>query len=283
MGTTAEQAARKHMPDAALKLFENESQALQELSLGRVHAAKKARESVMAAAKAGFENISIDLIFGVWGEDAEAWKRELSAAVRLPITHVSCYELTYEKGTPLFAALTNKSVAPLEDDVTAGMYECAIDMLSLGGFKQYEISNFAKIGFECKHNLNYWSNFEYIGLGASAVSYSGLTRARFVSDVKEYIRRFQDGKSLIESSEKLSPIRSARETAAIKIRTKEGIDFKWFRRKTGYDFCELEKDVLAKLIEDGFIKYKKEGNVPTGIALKRKGFLFCDTVSSSLL
>lgn len=251
--------------------------------LGRLHTAGRARESITLALKAGFSNISVDLIFGMWGEDIESWDSELDEAARLPVMHVSCYELTYEKETPLFAALMNRSIMPLDDDVVAGMYETAIDKLSLGGFKQYEVSNFAKPGFECKHNMNYWDNNPYIGLGASAVSYVDGVRSKFISDVNEYTQRFRDGKSLIESSEKLSPIKKARETAAVKIRTRAGIDFKWFKEKTGYDFCELEKLALPGLVEDGFIKYKKEGDISTGIVLKRKGFLFCDTVSSELL
>jgi len=251
--------------------------------LGRLHTAAGARDSVALAGRAGFKNISVDLIFGVWGEKAKAWKRELEEAVRLPVTHVSCYELTYERGTPLFEALANKSLTRLEDDITAEMYEAAIELLSLRGFKQYEVSNFAKSGFECKHNLNYWDNSPYIGLGASAVSYIDGVRSKFVSDAKAYTRRFRDDKSLVESSEKLSPARRAKETAAIKIRTRTGIDFRWFKDKTGYDFCELERKALPKLIKDGFIKYKKDGDIPTGIVLKRKGFLFCDTVSSALL
>jgi len=108
-------------------------------------------------------------------------------------------------------------------------------------------------------------------------------RSKFISDAKEYMRRFREGRSLVESSEKLSPVRRAKETAAVKIRVRTGIDFRWFKDKTGYDFYELEKKSLLKLIEDGFIKYKKDGDIITGIVLKRKGFLFCDTVSSSLL
>ncbi|MCX5686985.1 MAG: radical SAM family heme chaperone HemW [Candidatus Omnitrophica bacterium] len=251
--------------------------------LGRLHTLAKARESVALAESAGFKNISVDLIFGVWGEKMKIWKRELEEVVLLPITHVSCYELTYERGTPLFAALANKSLAPLEDDVTAEMYEAAIELLSLRGFKQYEVSNFAKSGFECKHNLNYWENNPYIGLGASAVSYMDGVRSKFISDAKVYTRRFREGRPLVESSEKLSPIRRAKETAAIKIRTRTGIDFKWFKDRTGYDLRELERNALPKLIEDGLIKHKKDGDIITGIVLKRKGFLFCDTVSAELL
>ena len=252
-------------------------------SLGRIHTARKAIDSVLLAAGKGFKNISIDLIFGVWGEKIESWKKELEEAVRLPVTHCSVYELTYEKGTPLFAALKNKSIAPLEDDVVANMYEMAIDLLGLRGIKQYEVSNFAKDGFECRHNQNYWENNSYIGLGPSAVSYMDGVRTKNISDVKEYVKRFERGDKLAESSEKLSPIRRAKETAAIKIRTKDGIDFGWFKDKTGFDFEKLEKGALKELIEQDLIKYKEENNIHSGIALKRRGFLFCDTVSSTLL
>ena len=191
--------------------------------------------------------------------------------------------LTYEKGTPLFSALDNKSIQPLDDEITSKMYEMAIDTLALRGFKQYEVSNFAKPGFESKHNMHYWENNPYIGLGPSAVSYIGGVRSRNLSDVKEYIDRFEIGKPNTEFSEKLSPIKSARETAAIKIRTKDGIDFKWFNARTGFDFLELENRVLPGLVEQDLIKYKKLGDAVCGVMLKRKGFLFCDTVSSAFL
>lgn len=251
--------------------------------LGRIHSASRAKEAIFLAHKMGFKNISADLIFGVWGEDIGSWRRDLDDIVCLPITHVSCYELTYEKETPLFSAIVNKSVIPMDDEITSAMYEMAIDILSLRGFKQYEVSNFAKAGYESRHNANYWENNPYIGLGPSAVSYLDGVRARNVSDVKEYIDRFSAGKELAEFSEKLSPAKSARETAAVKIRTKDGIDFDWFKAKTGFDFLELEKKALPGLLEDGLIKYKRAKETQTGFCLKRKGFLFCDTVSSALL
>jgi len=251
--------------------------------LGRIHTATRAKESMHSAAKKGFKNISADLIFGIWDEDTDKWRSEVAEMAKMPITHISCYELTYEKNTPLFLAVKNNSIAPLEDDVVAAMYEQAIDLLALGGFKQYEVSNFSKEGFECKHNLNYWDNGPYIGLGPSAFSYIDGVRQKNVADVREYIKRAGSGKTLIEFSEKLSPVRRAKEAAAVKIRTKEGIDFKLFKDKTGFDFLEIEKKVLTKLIEEGFIKYKKENNEVAGVCLKRKGFLFCDTVSSAFL
>ncbi len=272
--------------------------------LGRIHNARKGREAVRLAAKRGFANISADLIFGVWGERQEDWARELDEVTGMAVTHLSCYSLAYEKATPLFAALKNKSVVPLEDDLVARMYEEAIGRLSVRGFKQYEVSNFAKRGFECRHNLNYWDNASYIGLGASAVSYRDGARSKNVASVQEFIARSEGGRPLEESSEKLSPVRRAKETAAVKIRTRGGIDFGWFKAKTGYDFLELERKAVSGLLEKDLIKYTYTpkpavGNchceaaklpkqsisqpVPAGIALKRKGFLFCDTVSSTLL
>jgi oxygen-independent coproporphyrinogen-3 oxidase len=281
--------------------------------LGRIHSAAKALEAIRRASKMGFADLSADLIFGVWDEDLNSWERELEDAAKLPITHISCYSLTYEKGTPLFSALENKSITPLEDDTVAAMYEAAIDRLGLRGFKQYEISSFAKNGRRSRHNMSYWENNPYIGLGAAAVSYIDGTRSKNIADAAEYIARVNECRPLAESSEKLSPVKRARETAAVKIRTRDGIDFAWFREKTGYNFRELERKAIADLLSKDLIKYTYPPNretstnskrkrlptqsgkcpkselgtasvvAPTGIALKRKGFLFCDTVSSALL
>jgi len=251
--------------------------------LGRIHNAARAIDAVTLASKNGFKNIGIDLMFGLWGEKIDSWQKELKAAARLPINHLSCYELTYEKNTPLFDALKNKSIEPLEDEEVAAMYEMLIDELGLAGIKQYEVSNFAKEGFECRHNMNYWENNEYLGLGPSAVSYIEGRRSKNISDISEYVKRFNRGESIVESVEELSPVRRAKETAAVKIRTREGIKFEWFKTKTGFDFLELEKKALKDMIEKELIKYIKEGNDVLGVVLKRKGFLFCDTVSSAFL
>lgn len=252
-------------------------------ALGRIHTAARAEEAVCLASKRGCKNISIDLIFGAWTESPDEWKEDIERAVKLPVTHVSAYGLTYEKGTPLSRALGNKSVVALEDEVVAGMYEYTIERLAVRGFKHYEVSSYAKDGFRCRHNLRYWENEPYVGLGASAVSYTGGVRGKNVADVAEYIRRFEEGRELVESSEKLSPVERAKETAAIKIRTKDGIDFAWFREKTGFDLQELGRKAIPDLIRKDLIKYRKDGDALTGICLRRKGFLFCDTVSSALL
>lgn len=251
--------------------------------LGRIHDSRRGIRSVEMAAKKGFKNISIDMIFGVWGESAEEWALDIAQAAALPVTHISCYSLAYEKSTPLFRAIQGKAVQPLEDDLVAAQYELAIESLTVGGFKQYEVSNFAKEGFRCKHNMNYWANEPYTGLGASAVSYQGGERIRFVSDAAEYLRRVDKGEGLAEFREKLSSMKKAKETAAVKIRTSDGIDFRWFKAKTGLDFMVLEGEALPRLLENDLIEYKKEKGEPSGVRLTRRGFLFCDTVSSAFL
>lgn len=251
--------------------------------LGRIHNGAAGKGAVTLAQDAGFENISIDLIFGVWNETLEDWKQELRKAVRLPIKHISCYSLTYEKGTPLFELARENKVITLEDEISAQMYEEAIDFLQKEDFIQYEVSNFAKPGYSCRHNQNYWENNSYISLGASAVSYVEGVRKENVSDAREYIARYRREEGLEIFQEKLSPIEKARETAAVKIRTNEGIDFHWFKQKTGFDFGELEESVLPRLTEKGLISYNMRLPKAPRIHLTPKGFLFADMVSSELL
>ncbi|MCX5665677.1 MAG: coproporphyrinogen III oxidase, partial [Candidatus Omnitrophica bacterium] len=232
---------------------------------------------------AGFKNIGIDLIFGVWDESILSWKDDLKTAADLPITHISCYGLTYEPGTPIKECVKDGSITPLADERSADMYSLAISYLADKGFGQYEISNFSKPGFSCKHNYTYWNNDPYTGLGPSAVSYNDGVRRENIPDVSDYIDRVRSGLQPAGSSEELLPIERAKETAAIKIRTMEGIGFDWFKEKTGFSLPDLERKVLPKLIADGLIEEVGPGPEAEGVRLTRKGILFCDTVSSAFL
>jgi Coproporphyrinogen III oxidase and related Fe-S oxidoreductases len=251
--------------------------------LGRIHDAGSAIEAVMKARKAGFKNIGIDLIFGVWDETLQVWENDLKIAADLPIRHISCYGLTYEAGSPIKECLENGSILPLTEEASAGMYSLAISYLADKGFAQYEISNFSKPGSRCEHNFSYWNNDPYTGLGPSAVSYAEGVRSENISDVSGYIDKVRSGVQAVSSSEKLSSEDRARETAAVKIRTMEGISFDWFKKKTGFDLPDLEREALSRLIADGLIEYEMTGNSAKGARLTRKGILFCDTVSSAFL
>jgi oxygen-independent coproporphyrinogen-3 oxidase len=238
--------------------------------LGRIHDDKSGKKAVALAHKKGFRNISIDLIFGVCQEKPESWKKDLKCAADLPVKHISSYCLDCKK-------------IETKEEEAADMYEYAMDFLNKKGFRQYEISNFTKDGYASRHNLNYWNNDPYIGLGPSAVSYIGGKREENTADIADYLKRFSRGEPLTESIEKLKDTDSAKETAAIKIRTMEGIDFKWFKDKTGLDFQSLEQAALPKLLEDGLVEYIKTKDGFSAVALTCKGILFCDIVSSAFL
>ncbi len=251
--------------------------------LGRLHDDASAMNAVRNASKAGFKNISIDLIFGTWEETLPEWKDDLIKAAGLPITHISCYSLTYEPGTFIKECVKNGSIIMLPEEISADMYKLAISYLADKGFAQYEISNFSKPGYICKHNYTYWNNDPYIGVGSSAVSYADGVRSENIHDVSDYIDKVNAGLDTTVSSEKLSPQEMAKETAAVKIRTMDGIDLDWFRKKTGFELPLLEREALSGLIEDGLIEEKKSGLSVVAIRLTSKGILFCDTVSSAFL
>jgi oxygen-independent coproporphyrinogen-3 oxidase len=242
--------------------------------LGRVHDAVQAGRVIELAEKSGFRNISIDMIFGVNGEDLSLWQEDLQKLTGFNVNHLSCYSLTYEKGTSLF----NMKDKGVNEEILADMYRFAMAYLPTKGLQHYEVSNFAKPGFECRHNLNYWDNNSYIGLGPSGVSCIDGMRSENISDVIEYIKMYEKGLDLKVSKEKLPPLESAKETASLKIRTRQGINYDWFKHKTGFDFNEIEKDAVSDLIEQGLIE-SRDGRVQ----LTQKGFLFSDTVSAAFL
>ena len=251
--------------------------------LGRVHSVNDVDRAVTIAVSAGFKNINLDLIFGVWGQNLDMWKKELNRAVRYPITHISVYALTIETNTPLDIAVKRKQIIPLSEDITANMYGVAMEYLKKKGFYQYEVSNYSKKGYECKHNLSYWNYNEYIGLGPSAVSFKGGVREKNVNNLENYIKNLGNKKGVVDSTESLSPVALAKEFAAIKIRTKDGINFGDFRERFGLDFLTLESEALTELYREKLLKYRMKNKVKIGLYLTKRGFLFCDTVSSSFV
>jgi len=155
-------------------------------TLGRLHSSQKAADAVKAARAIGFEDISIDLIFGLPGQSLDGFHADLQAAVSLSPTHISCYGLTIEDGTPL--AANAKALAALPDeDAERQMYHLARDFLARSGYEQYELSNFARPGYRCQHNLRYWTNREYLGLGLGASSYICSTRYSNTHCLADYI------------------------------------------------------------------------------------------------
>lgn len=253
------------------------------VKLGRIHSVEDSINAILLAKRKGFENISIDLIFGVCGETIKEWKKELNIAVNLNLKHISLYTLTYEENTPLYRKFKAGEIIPLEDSVVVEMYNYARRYLSSYGFYQYEISNFARNRYWCRHNLSYWDNDPYIGIGPSAVSYKNGVRMENVKDVREYISRIRQGDDVVASYDNLSPLQRAKEYAALSIRTTKGILFRKFYRKTGFIFEDIMGSDLEDMVKDNFVTFIYRKGYPVGIKLTSKGIIFADTVSSAFL
>jgi len=247
--------------------------------LGRIHTKEEGVEKVLMAKRLGFKNINIDLIYGLPYEKLSDFKKEIEEAVKLPITHISCYMLTLKKSSPLYKYIKN-----ISQEEVARMYKFLMRYLPSCGFYQYEVSNFAKKNYSSRHNAIYWKNKEYIGLGASSVSYIEGKRVKKIADVKRYIQLVKENISPVIFEEKLSPYKRAKETASLNIRLKEGINFSQFKKETGFDFWQIEdEEEIYNLVKKGLLKYKKRNKKIIGISLTKQGFLFADEVSSSLV
>jgi oxygen-independent coproporphyrinogen-3 oxidase len=241
--------------------------------LGRRHTVRQAMDSVRQAMEMGFENVGIDLIFAIPGSTVDSCRSSLEAAVALGVPHISAYSLSYEPGTALSLAAQNGEVQRIDEDTDRAMYDLTIDYLASAGIAQYEISNFARPGFECRHNQGYWENRPYIGIGPSAASYWQGARTTNLADIESYIHAIEAGRSAVE--ERCCPDPSERicETAILNLRRREGVGRAEFRQATGVDFL----DVFAWPVE----RYRRMGLIemdPQRIRLSREALAVADSV-----
>lgn len=252
--------------------------------LQRTHQIEDIHKAIIMAESCGFDNISIDLIYGVYDETVEEWESELYIVKKYPhVRHVSAYALTIEKNTPFYERSRIQPIAA-RDTVQARMFKSAMAILPAMGFSHYEISNFAQPGYECAHNQAYWDNDPYIGLGAAAVSYDQGVRSRVIASVREYIDSLKRNIIPYVFSEKLSSIDHAKETACLQIRRSKGICFNDFLNKTGFDLKELKENELKTLMDDGLLKQDRDpAGEWAGVFLTDKGFVFCDSVCEAMM
>ncbi|OHB61746.1 MAG: hypothetical protein A2167_01415 [Planctomycetes bacterium RBG_13_46_10] len=247
--------------------------------LGRSHTVDCIHKSVQQGRMAGFDNISLDLIFAVPGSCLDSWKHNLRSAIELAIDHVSAYSLTYEDQTPLGRDLAAGLIKPIDEDTDRAMYELTIDELAKASLDQYEISNFAKDVFQCRHNLNYWANGTYIGIGPGAASYLQGTRSKNYADINKYAEAVRSGASTVESSETLSDVERACETAVLNLRRRCGIDLAEFKTKTGFDAMQLFAEPIRTYQKMGLIE-KDGGRIfLTRQALGIADSILCDFAS----
>lgn len=213
-------------------------------ALHRPHNFQQTRDAVDAARKAGFDNLSLDLIYGLPGQDTAAWQDTLEQTLALEPNHLSCYGLKVEDGTPLSLRVAQGLVLP-DDDLQADMYLHTIERLSQAGYQQYEISNFAQPGRESRHNLRYWLTRPYIGFGPGAHSDFGGRRYSFVRDLDSYIHGVLNGSNIIDSSDLIPDRERGGEYLMLRLRTTLGIEEWEYRRTYFMNFAPLEELLLS--------------------------------------
>ena len=197
--------------------------------IGRVHTAAQVRTAVDAVRKAKIDNLSLDLIYGLPHQTMERWQANLEAAVALAPQHLSCYGLKVEEGTPLHARRDSAGLPG--DDAQADMYLSTVETLRHYGFFQYEISNFARPGFESRHNLKYWTLQEYAGFGPGAHSDFGGVRYAYERDLDTYIRGVLEGTPMLSENERIPPLDRDTEYLMLGLRTVRGIAPKTFENR----------------------------------------------------
>jgi len=217
-------------------------------ALGRIHTFAQVTEAVAALRAGGIDNISLDLIYGLPGQSMASWQATLEKTVALAPTHLSCYGLKVEEGTPLWDRQEEMDLP--DDDTQADMYLWAVDYLEKQGYAQYEISNFAKPGMASRHNLRYWLLRPYAGFGPGAHSDFSDVRYAFVRDLAAYCEGVERGGELLSESEYIAPRDRDTEYLMLGLRTVRGVEKGEFERRFRLPFAPMEQ-VLARFAQSG--------------------------------
>jgi len=205
--------------------------------INRRHTSMQAVKAVKDAQAAGFDNISIDLIYGLPFQTTTSWERQLDMALKLNIQHLSAYGLTYEEGTVLWKQREKGEIESVDEVEMNRMYLLLLDKVKEKGFEAYEISNFALPGFRSRHNSSYWKQEPYLGVGPSAHSYDLISRQWNVSSIKEYIKAIDTNSGLFER-EILSLYDRYNDFVMVSLRTSDGLDFEYMRKEFGSELAE---------------------------------------------
>lgn len=232
-------------------------------TIGRIHSFEDFLYSYSIIRNQGFKNINIDLMFSLPGQTMDMWNETLENICSLKPEHISCYSLILEESTPLYSLIKSGKLTVPDEDVDRNMYHLAEKVFSNLGYKQYEISNFAKEGYKCVHNLIYWKNGEYLGVGAG--SHSKINSKRFwnVKDVKQYIDKIKNKKSCIEGFENINIDEDMWETILLNLRLNEGINISEFNKKYEKDFMSIYGDVVIELQKEDLLEKKGDKIVLT--------------------
>jgi len=243
-------------------------------ALERWHEPASVGRAVELARKVGVGQINLDLIIGIPGQTMVELEDDLSRAIELGPEHLSCYELTYEKGTPLTAKAARGEGQPLDEETQRAMYERVMQRLVEAGYEHYEISNWAKPGCRCQHNLAYWQNRNWLGLGPSAASHVDGWRWKNRPDLKVYLT--SEGQPPAVDVERLEADRAIGERMMLGLRPREGMALKWVAENVPADSARAR--AIGELLSLGMLE-----KTPTNLRLSREGLFVADAVIGKLL
>ncbi len=241
--------------------------------LGRRHSVAGIQETVTNARRVGFTNIGLDLISALPNTTLRNWKHNLCCAVDLDLQHISAYGLSVEKGTELDRQMRLGQVTPLDEETDRAMYELTLEFLEDHGYHQYEISNFARQGYECQHNIGYWMNQPFLGIGPAAASYWQRQRRCNVADVSEYIALIHQKGEACQARQGVTADNRACETAVLNLRMRQGIDLRRFQQTTRQDALQIFAHAIESQRELGLLHRQDEH-----LYLTRKALPIADSV-----
>lgn len=246
--------------------------------LGRFHGPLQIIEAVDAARYAEFDNIGLDLIFGLPGSSLMAWQYTLDQVRALQVEHLSAYSLTLERDTPFERAAQEGNLTMIDEATERTMYELARLQLPSAGLGHYEISNFARPGYECRHNVRYWKNLPVVGIGPAAAGWYRGRRTMNVRDVAMYIDAVENRRLAHVETQEPTPEQTASETAVLNLRMLEGIDRTAYRQQTGMDAETRFGEAIDRNCARGFLE-----STATHIRLSEIGLSFADMVAQDFV
>ena len=242
--------------------------------LHRRHNASQVRTAIGLLRHAGFDNISIDLIYGFPQQTVEQWLGDIRAAIALGVEHLSAYALSYEEGTPLYRMRQQGEVTELDEECSRRMYDVLMDRMAEAGYEHYEISNFALPGRFSRHNSSYWQDVPYLGLGAAAHSYDLKERRWNVADIRRYVDCIAAGQLPVEGVERIDGVTRYNDRITVALRTREGVNLSTLDGDCR-QFCLKE----AKTFLDGGL-LEQQGD---WLRLTRDGIFVSDMVMAALM
>ncbi|MCK5741978.1 MAG: radical SAM family heme chaperone HemW [Chlorobi bacterium] len=245
--------------------------------LQRLHSPNEAEAAFEAARKAGYDNINIDLMFSVPGQTRDSLKYSLEKAIKIAPEHISAYSLIYEQGTPLYKAAEAGTVSRVDEDNDAENYELVIDTLTAAGYEQYEVSNFARQGKQCRHNLKYWSGDEYFAFGPAAHGYLNNTRYANIRNLAKYTELISAGKLPTDFSEVLTAENKLAEAIFLGLRS-GGLTWQKFRDQFDIDVESVSNKLFDELKKGNFAEINE-----TGIKLLKKGYMISDNIAVKII